>query len=664
MSAQSIIQSVTTSIGKFWLRSLSRVNPKLLLFSALAGIILTAFLMSFKMNIFEASLYDFRMRNQGTQLKDPHVVMIAIDDASSERLDESPPFSIGQHLKALKILGQAKPKAVSFFINFNESVEPNSPQMAEADEFVKTAESLRRKGINVYVGTDFDVTGEVLPPFPISKLPHKAAILHKDAAAFSEDKVTRRAILSVNGEKTLHTVLAEEIAPRPGHFKYHGLYYVPEVDAEYFLVNFVGPTQDDRQLFDEISFSDLLDGKISADRLNNKIVLIGTRSRNNSNDYAYTPFSRELFTNGKLGIHASIIETLILNNSIMLSAKHTDWVITFLLTTFIVWMVFQTTPLKGVNITIALALIYLALSLLLFRYAHLALNMSRPLLGIFFAYYVFVPYRLIMEFKKRSEFQRQHEVLMQVDELKRNFMSLITHDLKTPVARIQGMAEILGRSGSDIKLVDEIVNSTEELNRFLTSILELARVESNEIKVQRVSKDINKLIEDCVKKLEFEARRKGIAIELNLEPLFSIPIDAPLVSRVIANLVDNALKYSPANSTITVTSRESIHRPGGVEVSVTDNGHGIDMKDQKNLFVKFYRPQNDMTMKTKGYGLGLYLSRYFIELHDGFLTVESEPEKGSTFTMYLPEEIQDQAIHKNIQNVTKKADGNLGGSYA
>ena len=399
----------------------------------------------------------------------------------------------------------------------------------------------------------------------------------------------------------------------------------------------------------------MLQGKVPAQAFAGKIVLIGTKSENNSNDYAYTPYARRIFTNPKLAIHGHIVETLIANGALVTSPLGASAVLTFLLTAFVVWLVFNTQPTRGVAVTVLLGLLFVLFSLFIFRVGAVSLDMAHPLLGIFFAYYVFVPYRLIMEFQKRADFQNKHETLMQVDELKRNFMSLITHDLKTPVARIQGLAEMLGRAGSDRKIVGDIVASTDELNRFITSILELAKVETNHVKLVKATKDINRLVEDVVGKQSFQARQKSIELVTDLEPLFPIPMDSSLVSKILTNLIDNAIKYSPEGSNIVVSSRESSRR-GFIEISVADNGPGIEAADLKNLFHKFYRPQKDISMQVKGYGLGLYLSRYFAELHKGALEVESEPGKGSKFTLFLPEE--DRA---ETQDSVKPLEG---GAYA
>ena len=621
-----------------------RTNPRLVLLSCGAGLALTAILMNFKLMIFEASLYDFRMRAQGAKRQSPRVALIAIDDATTDALDEAPPLHMQQHLQLLKLLSRSGAKAVAFMVDFNKalnegdatSLEQKSRSMIVADEFTATAKASAKAGVPVLLGTDFDVTGEVLPPSSLQTIPRGLAIIHKDSAAFSEDKVSRRGIYAVNGEKTVHAQLAELTNGKRDASQYDGLSFMPEVNARFFLINFRGSTQETRPPFPQYSFIDVLKGLVPVSAFKDKIVIIGAKSETNSNDYAYTPFAREFFTNPKLGIHGHIVETLIHDDALKPSPLALNAAITFLLTACIVWLVFNTSPALGVGITMMLCLGYTALALFFFKFSNLALDMSHPLLGIFFAYYVSVPYRLIVEFKQKADFQRKHEVLMQVDELKGNFMSLITHDLKTPVARIQGMAEMLGRSGSDPNIVNQIVTSTDELNRFITMILELAKVESNHIQLQRSSKDVNRLIEECVRKLTFQATRKDIKLETDLEPLFPIAVDLALVGKILANLVDNAIKYSPEGPTETIATKESTKRPGFVEVTVKDEGYGIRKADQQNLFHKFYRPHNDQTMQSKGYGLGLYLSRFFAEMHGGGLEVVSDLGKGSTFSLYLP----------------------------
>jgi signal transduction histidine kinase len=308
----------------------------------------------------------------------------------------------------------------------------------------------------------------------------------------------------------------------------------------------------------------------------------------------------------------------------------------------------NSTPLYGVFATVTLVFLLIAFGQLLFQLKGVWIRESQPLVGIFIGYYVVVPYRLIREYKKRWDYQRKNELLTQVEELKTNFLNLVTHDLKTPVARIQGLAEVLlSKTANTLPSVDRqtlanIIMSTEELNHFISSILELSKVESNRLRPNLESKDINQLIERSVELFAPAARAKKIQLSTSLDPLFPIRFDVQLISKVINNLIDNAIKYSPIDSDIQIESKEASHGSENyIEISVKDHGIGMTEAERENLFTRFYRAKNDTTATIHGTGLGLYLTKYFVEAHQGFVTVESEPGKGSLFKICLPMDLKE-----------------------
>lgn len=218
---------------------------------------------------------------------------------------------------------------------------------------------------------------------------------------------------------------------------------------------------------------------------------------------------------------------------------------------------------------------------------------------------------------------------------------MMSHDLKTPIARIQGMTEVILKddvhlSSTQREAVDTIKGSSDDLLKFINSILQYGRIESQGVELHKQSKDINQLLKDVIKKHEFLAKVKKIKINTELEPMFPVPVDPDLMKQVLSNLVENAIKYSLEDSTVTVKSREE---GDNVLIEVIDNGMGIPAEDLPNIFMKFYRSHNVKTSTIKGTGLGLYLAQYFIQLHKGEITVKSDitPENhGSTFTITLP----------------------------
>ncbi len=618
---------------------------------------MTALLMSLEFNLLEANLYDFRMA-KGTQPQaSSEIVLVTLDDETTRELDEFSPLPLDFHTRFIESLETIQPRGVGYLVDMNR-VNQMNPLLFRDDwgtRFVDAATRMEARGIPVLMGTPFDVTGEVVPPYPLSALPHSIAIIHKDGNVFSEDKITRRALTYLYDKPVFHLELAQRLGLMKEGTSPRGSFYVPEVDGQYFFFRYHGntvvtPGKSFKLPYGHISFAEVLKGSEKARQaLQGKIVLVGSFTREDASDYAFTPFSKNSFTNPKLVVHANILDAVIHNDSIVRVPTWFNWVSTFSLTTFILWWVLNTSPLSGVFTTLGLATGFVVLGQALFSIKGWWIRESQPLVGIFLAYYLAVPYRLILEYKKRWDYQRKHEILIQVEEMKTNFLQLVTHDLKTPVARIQGLAEMLLRKSDSVssdreKTLEHIIHSTDELNRFITSILELHKVESNRLQLNKESKDVNQLIERATENFRAQARSANITLQAELDPLFPIRVDTALIAKVINNLIDNALKYSPPGSKVTIRSFEE---NDWVVVSVTDQGIGMTEEEIENLFTRFYRAKNDTTTQVSGTGLGLYLTKDFVEAHHGKVEVVSASGKGSTFSIKLPLVSQDEKPKAN-----------------
>ncbi|MGK5086866.1 CHASE2 domain-containing protein [Bdellovibrionota bacterium FG-2] len=616
-------------------------KPLLICAGALA---LTAVLVNLDFNLFEASLFDFRISKGSQKAADASIILISIDDKTTSELDETAPLPLDIHTRFMEALEAHEPKAVGYLVNLN-LVHQSNPDLLRKEwgtRFVKATRRLESRGSVVLLGTPYDLTA---PPFPLNSIPHSVAVLHKDGNVFAEDKVTRRALTTLNGRPTFHLDLAERLNFVPHGYQAPGSYEVPEAESRYFFFRYHGSTAlgatETQSPYLRISFSDILNGKVPVGSLRGKILLVGTLFKDDSSDFASTPYSKVQFRNPKILVHANILDSLMHQESIVRAPASVNWLTTLGVTSFVLWAVLTMTPLYGVFSSLILAGIVLLFGQILLDTQGIWIRESQPLIGVFIAYYLAVPYRLIQEYKQRWDFQQKNEVLVQVEELKTNFLSLVTHDLKTPVARIQGLAEVLMAKASsrlierDQETIRHIISSSEELNRFISSILELNKVESKLLRIQLESKDVNQLIERCLEGFKAPARAKGIKIQSELEPLFPIKLDPTLISKVLNNLIDNAMKYSPQGSVVFVSSKETADN-AWVEISVQDQGEGLTETERDSLFTRFYRAKNDATARVNGTGLGLYLTKYFVEAHNGRVEVLSELGSGSTFKILLP----------------------------
>lgn len=602
----------------------------------------------------EASLYDLRMArafpNFLQHAPSQEMILVAVDDHSAKALDEVLPLSMESHARFMEEMAATyHPKGVGYVMDLNEV---SNLRDTDKSRFVEAARKLESEARPILLGTPYEVTGEREPPFPLSQLPHAIALIHKDTNVFSEDRVTRRAFSHLSGRPAFHLDLAQRLGWAQADLVPKGAFTLSELDATLFFFRYhrnptLDPSNRDfhqpRGPYRIIPFVDVLRHEIPTEMLKDKLVLVGKINYDDPSDFATTPFSRAIFATPKLSVHANILDTVAHNDSILRVGRSVQWMLTFALTFAALFWVFVSAPIQGVLGMLALSLLTLVGATLLFQLGGMWIRLAEPLFGIVLGYYLGIPYRLLSEYQTRWDYQRKTELLTQVEELKTNFLSLVTHDLKTPVARIQGLSEQLLRAKAGLAEADakatagQILKSTDELNHFISSILELNRIESNRVNLNLASRDVNQILERAVETFREPARLKGIRIQLETEPLFPSRVDGELLHKVFRNLIDNAIKYSPEGGTVTVRSFERTDQNGDeIGVSITDQGIGLSEDERKYLFTRFFRAKNDTTTRVPGTGLGLYLSKYFIEAHGGRIAVESAPAQGSTFQVFLP----------------------------
>lgn len=591
---------------------------------------ITLVLSHFPLDYLEAWTCDLRVQLSTPTPPSGFVELIAIDPLTIENLKRDPDAS--DHAKVLSQLAAAQPYAVVYV---------NSPSRLEGshedfDAFVANTQKIPRFLITADLVPIKGEENELKLKPPLESLKVLPGPRTSDTNSFARDDVTRRLIYSYHGLPTLHTQLAQHYmgqntqvqrsANRPLHlFEFF--------DTQQAYIDF-RPTG----TYQPTSFLKVLQGDFSPEKFKDKIVFIGYDTLSSSPDYIRTPYSRSVVAMSVLEMHANIEDTIIQNSAPYKASPWLNIVLTSIISILTIYVVMTLRPIRGLLILGSTFLIFIATCYLTFEFFNYWLGMAHSVLAIFICYYFLIPYRLIVENRISWEYFQRNKLLTQVEELKSNFLRMMSHDLKTPLARIQGMTEVVMTdpnplSSKQKEALCRISQSSRELTDFISSILSLGRIESKEIKLQLKSKDVNELLKEVIDQCEYLATTKSIKIIAEYEPLFSIKIDEDLIRQVFTNLIENAIKYSTENSKILVSTEEI---KGDLVIQVADQGIGIAPEDLAQIFTKFYRANRVKNSSVKGSGLGLYLASYFVELHCGSISADSELGNGSTFTVKLP----------------------------
>ncbi|WP_374711943.1 two-component system histidine kinase PnpS [Symbiobacterium terraclitae] len=227
----------------------------------------------------------------------------------------------------------------------------------------------------------------------------------------------------------------------------------------------------------------------------------------------------------------------------------------------------------------------------------------------------------------------------QLEQMRTEFVANVTHELRTPLTSIQGFAETLLEGALDDPdtarhFVEIMHRESSHLAELIDELLDLARVESGKFRMKRRPTPPAELIAATVARLAPKAEKKGIQLTAEVPgDLPPVDGDPDRLIQVLSNLVDNAVKYTPAGGRVTLRAAGA---EGRVRIAVQDTGPGIPQPDLGRIFERFYRVDKARTRTTGGTGLGLAIAKHIVEAHGGAIEVESEVGRGSTFTVILP----------------------------
>ncbi len=274
-----------------------------------------------------------------------------------------------------------------------------------------------------------------------------------------------------------------------------------------------------------------------------------------------------------------------------------------------------------------------------------------------------------------EELQNKNIELERANKIKSEFLAIMSHELRTPLTAIIGfsellMEEVIGTLTIEQKeTLQEVVNNGEHLLHLINSILDLAKVEAGKMELGLEPFSLEDLVNEVGGSISSLVKKKHQKFHINMGknlPIFTA--DARKIRQVLLNLLSNAIKFTPEEGSITLKIRHESELPdlpqlarfrqgneepkGYFEISVADTGIGIDPKDIDDIFNVFEQVDSSFTRKYQGTGLGLALTKQFVEMHGGIIWVESEPEKGARFFIWVPAEVKPAAleIHVTPQN--------------
>jgi signal transduction histidine kinase len=249
--------------------------------------------------------------------------------------------------------------------------------------------------------------------------------------------------------------------------------------------------------------------------------------------------------------------------------------------------------------------------------------------------------------KRTRELQAANESLRNLDRLKNDFVSIVSHELRTPLAVITLEAQMLS-SGMQFsaekqrEIHQALLVSARRLQIQIDDLLDFALIERGELELKFTACSINQIVRDVVDLYSARAAEKHLKMTLNLPPTaqLSVVADGPRLRSALMHLVDNAVKFTPEQGTVTISVHSMVFVPDtetpAIAVAVRDSGIGIPLETQQNLFTAFNQADMSTTRRFGGMGMGLALAKRIVEAHGGKITFKSDEGQGSLFALWVP----------------------------
>ena len=387
------------------------------------------------------------------------------------------------------------------------------------------------------------------------------------------------------------------------------------------------PAPDRISRIPRVSLKRLLEAPASAARFKDKVVFIGATAQSTS-DKMMTPYTTFMQMPG-VEIHAQAFETLSQGRFLLDSSPSTEFLICFVIVC-LSGLVF--TMRKGVPAYLMGGAVLASAHVMphIFFLNGIVIAYVAPVLAAWLSVsgctsyqYYFVRRQLRKSEGEKARYQQA--------------IHFVAHEMRTPLTAIQGSSELMGRynlSEEKRKQMSQMINSeSKRLAHMIQTFLNVERLSDGQMELKKEPFAARQMIQGCLDRAAPIAERKSMRVEVGELADPTVVGDRELMEYAVYNLLTNAVKYSPAETKVTV---EAVQIDGELRLSVKDQGMGMDEKELRNIFTKFYRTKKAEASGEAGTGIGLSIVHQIVTFHGGKMEVTSEPGRGSCFTMILP----------------------------
>jgi signal transduction histidine kinase len=561
--------------------------------------------------------YDLMYRANPPAVPHSHAAILAIDDATFHAMGGVRAYRT-MLARALELLEPARPSVIAIdMILADKEDQPEDDRLSRALQSVK----------NLVLVAHLQSGQWELPLEQFRRA--SAALGHDRADEFSRDGVTREIPLELRAGRERHWALALET------FRLARARPILESPNDLQIGNEVipAPRSTDRALrvlftrdpIPQVSLLDLANHPQLAEGFRGKTAFIGVTSISATYDRVATPFGQGRIPG--VEVHAQLFETLEngrfltgASNLATLGLSLAAGLLTGIIFAFLAgWPAYSSAVVLLAAVTAA--------PFLLFRQG-VVFPVFMPLASAWLTGIAAASYQhfVVRRALRRAETERRHY---------QQAIHFVTHEMRTPLTAIQGSSELMGRYAlTDEKrkqIADMINQESKRLARMIQTFLDVERLSDGQMELKRESFELREIVETCIGRARPLAERKNIHIVT--EALDgAIDGDRELMEYAVYNLLTNAVKYSPPDTQITVACRlES----GQLRLSVADQGIGMDAKELRQIFRKFYRTKRAEASGEAGTGIGLSIVEQIVLHHGGKMEVTSQPGHGSCFTVVL-----------------------------